>query len=72
MQTRFYAFALYFVISFGISTGLVYSVVLYHAWLFFPGKEGLVTGIVIAGFGLGGAVFITLSSELINPGKAEA
>ena len=72
MQTNFSVFSFYFVISFGISTGLVYSVVLYHAWLFFPGKEGLVTGIVIAGFGLGGAVFITLSSALINPGKKEA
>ena len=46
---------------------MVYSLVLYHAWLFFPGKEGIVSGIIIGGFGIGGFIFIPLSSSLINP-----
>jgi hypothetical protein len=46
---------------------MVYSLVLYHAWLFFPGKEGIVSGIIIGGFGIGGYIFIPFSSSLINP-----
>ena len=46
---------------------MVYSLVLYHAWLFFPGKEGIVSGVIIAGFGIGGFIFIPMSSNLINP-----
>lgn len=56
-----------FALSYGIATGLVYSTILYHAWLFFPGKEGFISGIVIAGFGIGGSIFIELSSNFINP-----
>lgn len=51
---------------------MVYSLVLYHAWLFFPGKEGIVSGIVIGGFGIGGFIFIPLSSNLINPDSVKA
>jgi hypothetical protein len=46
---------------------MVYSLVLYHSWLFFPGKEGIISGIIIGGFGIGGLIFIKLSSDLINP-----
>jgi hypothetical protein len=51
---------------------MVYSLVLYHAWLFFPGKEGIVSGIIIGGFGIGGFIFIPLSSNLINPDGIES
>ena len=51
---------------------MVYSLVLYHAWLFFPGKEGIVSGIIIGGFGIGGFIFIPLSSNLINPDGVES
>jgi len=51
---------------------MVYSLVLYHAWLFFPGKEGIVSGIIIGGFGIGGFIFIPMSSKLINPNGVES
>ena len=65
-------FIFLYVVAFGFSTGLVYSSVLYHAWLFFPGKEGIISGVVIAGFGFGGSLFIKLSSALVNPNDVEA
>jgi len=50
----------------------VYSSILYHAWLFFPGKEGFISGLIIAGFGIGGSLFIIMSTQLINPYQIEA
>ena len=46
---------------------MVYSVCLYHAWRFFPGYEGVITGIVISGYGSGGSLFIKLSELFVNP-----
>jgi len=66
-QTSFPGFLALFTLSYGLSTGIVYSAILYHAWLFFPGKEGVVSGIVIAGFGIGGALFINVANAFINP-----
>ena len=56
-----------FSVSIGIGTGLVYASILYQAWLFFPGKEGTINGIIIAGFGIGGFIFTWLSTEFMNP-----
>ena len=62
IQEKFWLFNLFYVLAFGISTGLVYSSIFYHAWLFFPGKEGFISGVIIAGFGIGGSLFITIST----------
>jgi len=66
------AFSLLFPISIGIGTGLVYSTVLFKAWKHFPGKEGVISGIIIAGFGLGGFIFTSATSYLMNPDGEEA
>lgn len=60
-------FKLVFPISIGLGTGLVYSVILFQAWKMFPGREGVISGIIIAGFGLGGYVFISASTHIMNP-----
>ena len=65
--TSYGAFQFCFAVSHGFGTGLFYSTVLYKAWIFFPGKEGLITGIVIAGFGIGGFLFTELSTAWCNP-----
>lgn len=60
-------FMILFTTSFGFGTGLIYSCVLYKAWLYFPGKEGVISGTIIAGFGIGGFMSITLSQRWLNP-----
>lgn len=47
--------------------GFTYMVHVYLAWCLVPGKEGILTGIVNAGFGLGGFIFTSLSISLTNP-----
>lgn len=60
-------FRIMFPVSYGIAVGLAYMVHLYLAWKYIPGKEGILTGIVNAGFGGGGCLFNYLSSILVNP-----
>ncbi|KAF8566681.1 hypothetical protein P879_10936 [Paragonimus westermani] len=45
------------------------KVVNYFQW--FPSRTGLVTGIVVAGFGLGPLVFTPIQTELINPDNVQ-
>lgn len=65
--TEWALFRYLFPISIGAGTGFVYSCLLYQAWKFFPAREGLISGIVIGGFGIGGYWFSTLSTQIINP-----
>ena len=56
-----------FCIFYGFGTGFVYKTALFHAWLFFPGREGLVSGTMLSGFGCGGLISTLMSSYFINP-----
>jgi len=39
--------------GFGLCNGLTYMVPMQHGWLWFPDYPGLVSGIIIGGFGIG-------------------
>jgi hypothetical protein len=39
----------------------------HNGWLWFPGSPGLVSGLVIGGFGLSALIFDNLARYLINP-----
>ena len=56
-----------FCMCYGLGTGLVYTTVLFHAWLYFPGREGVVSGVMLTGFGCGGLISTLLSSYFVNP-----
>lgn len=60
-------FRIVFPLSFGFAVGFTYMVHLYLAWRYIPGYEGLLSGIVNAGFGAGGFIFTYLSTYVINP-----
>ncbi len=49
----FYLFLVTFSIGFGICNGLSYMVPMTHGWRWFPLNPGLVSGIIIGGFGVG-------------------
>lgn len=40
---------------------------LHLAWQYFPKREGLISGIVVGGFGLGGFIFGVISTSIVNP-----
>jgi len=66
------AFIVLFPMLFGICGGMTYVVPMNIAWQYFPGREGLITGIIDSSFGMGGAMFGHLMSRMINPEHIEA
>ena len=41
---------------------------IHHAWLFFPNHGGLISGIILAGYGFGALIFDNVSTAIVNPG----
>ena len=46
---------------------MVYLAPIHHGWLWFPDHPGLVSGIIIGGFGVGALVYDNVWTALINP-----
>ena len=56
-----------FAIGFGACNGLTYIVPMQHGWLWFPNRPGLISGIIIGGFGIGTLVFNFVLLYIVNP-----
>ena len=48
---------------------MVFSTPLPLAWQWFPARKGLVSGLILAGFGSGSMLFNVLGSKFANPGR---
>ena len=44
----------------------------YSGWLYFKENKGLVTGIVLCGFGFGAFIFNMISTAIVNPNNASS
>ena len=51
----------------GLGCGMSYFVALICSWEYFPHKKGLVTGIILGGYGFGSFIFAQISTNLVNP-----
>eukprot|EP00347_Sterkiella_histriomuscorum_P004848 403358853 len=51
----------------GFGIGFAYIAPLFAAWLHFPDRKGFVSGIILAGFGLGVFIYNLVTNELVNP-----
>jgi MFS family permease len=69
--TVFWLFALIYGVVFGFCMGLVYMVPIYNAYEFYPLKKGLVSGIIICGFGFGSFTFNWIAYFLMNPNNVK-
>lgn len=58
-------------LGFSVIQGSVYMVAVHHCWLWFPKTPGLVSGIIIGGYGLGALIFDQVSTAIINPDNAK-
>ena len=54
-------------LGFGICNGLTYMIAIYHAWLWFPSSPGLISGLIIGGFGFGALLFNPIAASIVNP-----
>lgn len=60
-KENFIAFMLIYTISYGIVNGATYMTAVSVTWQYFPGYEGVLSGLIIGGFGLGGFIFPFIS-----------
>ena len=68
---NWYLFLIFYGIGFPIGIGLVYYTPIVCCWEWFPEKKGLMTGIIVAGFGFGSFIFGFVSTAIINPEDAK-
>ncbi|KAG5190612.1 major facilitator superfamily domain-containing protein [Tribonema minus] len=66
------AFMFCYSFMFGAGVGIAYTAPMVNGWRWFPGKKGLVSGCVVAGFGAGGFIFNQVGSRIINPSGISA
>ncbi len=56
---------------FPMGIGLVYYVPLICGWEFFPKNRGLVSGLIIGGFGFGAFIFGFITTAIANPNNSK-
>lgn len=71
LTTNFWLFFILYGCGFGICNGIAYIVPIYNGWHYYPHNKGLVSGIILAGFGFGAFTFNYVSSALVNPDGIE-
>lgn len=64
---NFAGYAVLYVLGFSFNQGIVYMVPVHHGWLWFPNNPGLVSGVILGGFGLGSLIFDNVLTHLVNP-----
>ena len=64
---KFVGFAILYALGFAVNQGIVYMVPVHHGWLWFPNNPGLVSGVILGGFGLGSLIFDNVLTHLVNP-----
>ncbi|EAR91039.2 oxalate/formate antiporter (macronuclear) [Tetrahymena thermophila SB210] len=63
----FWQFVIIYGLCFGIITGCIYYIPIYMGYLYFPKKKGIVSGVVLCGYGLASLVFGLTFFALVNP-----
>ena len=60
-------FFLIYAVGFGLGKGFMYPSALYAGWSHLPARKGLVSGIIVAGMGIGSFIFGIVTHSLVNP-----
>ena len=66
-MTSFWLFVVLFSFMFGLGCGFFYVILMINAFEYFPNKKGVISGILMGIYGLGGFLFTLLMSWIINP-----
>lgn len=66
-MTSFWYFVLLYGVGFGFGSGMIYLIPLYNCYKFFPNKRGLISGIIMGGYGVGSLISSNIFLTLVNP-----
>ena len=64
---QFEVWFIVYTFSYAIGNGTTYIVPVHHGWLWWPERPGLVSGVILAGFGFSQLVFNNMAMALVNP-----
>ena len=64
-------FLAFYAIMFGTGVGLAYTAPMVAGWKWMPNQKGLVSGIILTGFGAGGFFFNLIGTHLVNPNSLD-
>jgi MFS family permease len=67
LTTSWSVFVFFYIIWFPVASAISYWIPLMCAWEWFPERRGLVTGVIVSGFGLGPFIFGFLTTYIVNP-----
>lgn len=65
--THITTFILIYSIGIGMGAGLAYMPPIITAWEYFPNHKGVISGVIITGYGLSAFVFGFIWLEIVNP-----
>ena len=66
-MTSFGLFFLFYTCVLGFGFGMIYMLPIRNAWLFFPEKKGMISGIILSCYSLGAIAWSFLTAFLANP-----
>ena len=64
---NFTGYAILYAFGFAFNQGMTYMVPVHHGWLWFPNNPGLVSGIILGGYGVGSLIFDNVLTHVVNP-----
>jgi len=67
LMKSWYGFIFFYCVGYPIGIGMVYWPPIMCGWEWFPNNKGLVSGLVVAGYGFGAFIFGFISTGIINP-----
>ena len=51
----------------GFGVGLIYILPLKNAWLFYPNRKGMISGLILSCYSIGAIAWIFISTAIVNP-----
>ena len=66
-MTTWWSFVIFYAICFPFGIGLVYWPPIICGWEWFPNNKGLISGLVVGGYGFGAFIFGFISTAIANP-----
>jgi OFA family oxalate/formate antiporter-like MFS transporter len=67
MATSWYFFVAVYAVLFPAGVGMVYYTPMMCGWEWFPENRGMVSGIIVAGYGFGAVISGFVSTQIVNP-----
>lgn len=70
--TSWWVFVFSYGVMFPLGVGIVYYTPMMCAWEWFPERRGMVSGIIVAGYGFGSSITGMISTKIVNPNNLQS